>query len=424
MVDATMAEPVISAPPPARRRHLDHVDAMRPIKQLGVLSTHSLLFFAPATAAVGAALMLLHVSREGFFFISACLLTYRYYDLSRHDLLRFWRRRLIAVALPYSCWTVIYFAVGLRGFHGSIPSALGRFALLLLTGYSQLYFLVVLMEFYVLFPAVVWLLKRTARHHLALLMTSLVIQLLYTVAVHWNWFPNDLEGTTATRLVVSYQLYLLAGAVAAVHYEAVHRWLVSHVRLIVVMTIGTALFAELWYWLAVRPGFGFLGAPTDPFQPVVIPFNLCAIALIYVAGVSLVRPRHATTQRLTHLASDNSYAVYLSQVLFLDALAGLGWQHLDGIGPWPFVVMAAVAVVFVAGCLLGGTLARTPFALALAGRHRVARTPRIEPAPHTPPPIACTAARSPFAAAPTAGEESMLVAALAQAPDAGPSSPS
>ena len=70
------------------RRWLGQVDAMRPIKQVGVVSTHSILFFAPAAATVGsgAALLLLHVSREGFFFISACMLTYAYADLRLSDL--------------------------------------------------------------------------------------------------------------------------------------------------------------------------------------------------------------------------------------------------------------------------------------------------------------------------------------------------
>src|SRR5579859_1651279 len=69
------------------RRRLDQVDAMRPIKQAGVVSTHSVLYFAPAAASVGsgAALLLLHVSREGFFFISACMLTYAYTDLRLRD---------------------------------------------------------------------------------------------------------------------------------------------------------------------------------------------------------------------------------------------------------------------------------------------------------------------------------------------------
>jgi len=41
------------------RRRLDQVDAMRPIKQAGVISTHSVLYFAPAAASVGSGAALL-----------------------------------------------------------------------------------------------------------------------------------------------------------------------------------------------------------------------------------------------------------------------------------------------------------------------------------------------------------------------------
>jgi hypothetical protein len=62
------------------RQRLDQVDAMRPMKQAGVLTTHVLAAFAPATAIVStnAVMLLTHFSREGFFFISACMLTYAY----------------------------------------------------------------------------------------------------------------------------------------------------------------------------------------------------------------------------------------------------------------------------------------------------------------------------------------------------------
>jgi hypothetical protein len=84
------------------RRRLDHVDAMRPVKQAGVISTHAILYFAPAAASAGsgAALLLLHVSREGFFFISACMLTYAYTDLNRARLRRFYWRRFLSVGIP------------------------------------------------------------------------------------------------------------------------------------------------------------------------------------------------------------------------------------------------------------------------------------------------------------------------------------
>ncbi|MGC2162675.1 MAG: hypothetical protein WA634_12245, partial [Silvibacterium sp.] len=82
----------------AGRRRLDQVDAMRPLKQVGVVSTHTIITFAPAGAAVlsNATLLLLHVSREVFFFISACMLTYAYAGLQRAGWGTFYWRRFIS----------------------------------------------------------------------------------------------------------------------------------------------------------------------------------------------------------------------------------------------------------------------------------------------------------------------------------------
>src|ERR1700716_793375 len=126
------------------RQRLDQVDALRPMKQAGVLSTHVLLFFAPAAASVssGAALLLLHVSREGFFFISACMLTYAYADLGVGGLRHYYWRRFGSVVIPYACWTVISFLYLLPTSHyPSLPAALKHLAAMAYTGYYQLYFL-------------------------------------------------------------------------------------------------------------------------------------------------------------------------------------------------------------------------------------------------------------------------------------------
>src|SRR6266571_5050145 len=95
----------------AGRQRLDQIDAMRPIKQVGVVSTHTIITFAPATAAVlsNATLLLLHVSREVFFFISACMLTYAYAGLKRDGWRTFYWRRFVSVGVPYLCWNLIYF---------------------------------------------------------------------------------------------------------------------------------------------------------------------------------------------------------------------------------------------------------------------------------------------------------------------------
>lgn len=381
------------------RARLAHVDAMRPVKQLGVVSTHSLLAFAPASLAVGAGLILLHVAREGFLFVSACMLTYGYRDLRARDLPGFWRRRGMAVVVPYVCWTLVYFLVGLPGARGSVGATLGHLGVLVLTGYSQLYFLVILVEFYLVFPGVAWLLRRTDGHHGALLAVSGIVQVVYVSAMHWHVLPGALVGTSGTRIILSYQLYLLAGSVAAVHYEAFHGWVVHHKATIVLATVLTGALAEAWYWAGADHVVRFIGSSGGAFQPIVVPFNVAAILLIYLAGVSLAAPgRSKGERRLVQVGVEDSYAVYLSQVLFIDLLAAAGWRSLGSVLPWPLVVALGVVVVFACGCLVGEVLARTPLARPLAGRSRAPRRPPSvpEPPPHArrmPPVAPATAAR-------------------------------
>ena len=193
-IDASPLSPAI--PVSGTRKRLDHIDAMRPVKQFGVVSTHTLIAFAPVGTgiAVGAGLQLLHVTREAFLFISACMITYSFRAVMRVELRPFWRRRFMAVGVPYLCWTVIYFFITLRGTTGTLSSRLTHLAYLTGTGYYQLYFLVVLLEFYALFPLFLLLLRRTVGHHTALLVASGVLQVLIVSLMHWGVFPRWMRG--------------------------------------------------------------------------------------------------------------------------------------------------------------------------------------------------------------------------------------
>jgi peptidoglycan/LPS O-acetylase OafA/YrhL len=351
---------------------LDHVDAMRPVKQAGVVSTHALLFFAPGAAiSVGGALMLLHVTREAFLFISACMLTYGYSDLHRIGYRYFYRRRFIAVGVPYLCWTVIYFFVSLPGSDLGILGGLQHFGFLLGTGYYQLYYLVVIMQFYVLFPAMFWLVRRFARHPWAVVGVALGVQVAMTTLMHWNVAPAYMRGYYATREITSYFFYLVAGMVVALHLGAVHDWLVRNGWRIFAATVVAAVIAEGWYIAAARHAVSWMGSASDPLQPIVIPFNVGAIACVYLFGVWLVAPgRSRRIRSMAMSGSDNSYTVYLAQMLFVYALADLGWHSLDRALPWPLVTAVGVAIVFLACVLMSSVLARTPLAVALTGRKR------------------------------------------------------
>jgi peptidoglycan/LPS O-acetylase OafA/YrhL len=353
------------------RRRLDQVDAMRPIKQAGVVSTHSVIYFAPAAASVAAnaALLLLHVSREGFFFISACMLTYAYAEMRLTGLGHFYWRRFVSVGIPYLCWNVIYFFYLLpRAHYATWTAALGHLGYMIETGYYQLYFLLVILQFYLVFPLVLMLLRRTRGHHGLVIGVAALLQVLLTIGMHWGLLP-PLMLRWEQQDALSYLLYLIAGGVVAFHLEQADAWVRRHARLVMAYTVVTALGAEAIYFLAQHGVTSVLGSGSDPFQPSVIPFNVGVITCGYLAGVALVRPgRSRRTQALVRIGSDNSYGIYLAQMLFLVYMTEHGWTRLDTVLPWPLVCLLVVVVVFACCITLTALLARTPLAVPLTGR--------------------------------------------------------
>ncbi len=356
------------------RRRLDHVDAMRPVKQAGVISTHSVLCFAPAAASLGsgAALLLLHVSREGFFFVSSCMLTYAYAGLNRSQLGRFYWRRFLSVGIPYLCWSAIYFLYHLPTAHyASVAAGLRGLANMTATGYYQLYFLLVIMQFYLVFPLVLMLLRRTRNHHVLVVAVAAVAQVALAICMHWNLLPAVMI-EFGQQDALSYLLYLVGGCAVAFHLDQVHTWVCGHARLIVTLTIAAALAAEGIYFLAASGVTTMLGSGNDPFQPSVIPFNIGAVTCGYLAGVALVKPQRSRRVRAAvRSGSDNAYGIYLSHLLFITTLSRVGWGKLSAVIPWPALCLATVAVVFACGAALTGLLARTPLAVPLTGRARV-----------------------------------------------------
>lgn len=376
------------AAPNGTRQRLDHVDAMRPIKQTAVISTHALIYFSPLSTSLLASglLTLTHFSRDAFLFVSACMLAYSYRNANEVKLGVYWKRRFMAVGLVYLVWTVIYFPVAaakqahnfpyFRIPMSSIFSLTGVHNLLFnfATGYYHLYFLLVLLEFYVVFPLLLALVRRFPRSHLYVLLGALVWQVFFPYAVRHAWFGFVVSTKLETRLVFSYALYLLGGLIAALYLERFHEWVVGHQRAILCWTVVVGAVPIVMDYL-YRHGHHLpkiIVPGADPFAAAVLPYDVGAIVAVYLLGVYLVNPqRSARTRAIVASGSEAAYGIYVSQLLWIFILhrvaTRFGWL---GHVPWILMMLFAVTFTYLMGWLFSAVFARTPLSRGLVGRSR------------------------------------------------------
>lgn len=373
----------VTAPPAGTRKRLDHIDAMRPVKQAAVISTHALIFFAPlgtSTAVVGL-IMLTRFSRDAFLFVSACMLTYSYRDSPKIALVHYSKRRFLSVGVPYLTWTVIYFfytsLTNVKGFpfysfHSATilsSSGLHHFVHILLTGYFHLYYLIVIMEFYILFPLLMKFVRRFSQWHIQIMVFVLVWQIAFGVLVSPHLFNIKISDFYQSRSITSYAIYLIGGMILALHLDAIHEWIRDQARWIIAFTIASALAAEVFSYQTLHGSLpAYLKTGTNIFSPAMLPFNIGAILCVYLLGVYLVAPRrHLRTRVMVQSGSDNSYGVYLSQMLWIPLLLrirnSLGWHP-----PWLVAAPLALVLVYFMGYFFTALMARTPVARAVTGR--------------------------------------------------------
>lgn len=353
---------------------------------VGVIGTHVLLYTAPGSSrAAGALYMLLHVNREVFFFVSAFVLAYSTGAARRRfDVVRFWRRRYPLVVVPYLAWTVVYWLlvteIQAPGHVPSPQSLLDDLA----TGWLQLYFLLVTMQVYLVFPLLAWMVRRTLRFHWLVLLVSAAFQLSLDWIFEYRpgMIPAPVFGAAlwAQNELTSYLFYLVAGVVAAAHWRELVDVARAHRRHVVLAALCTIGAGELVYAWNLHAGYLPDGASAD-LQPAVLPLVLAALALLWSAADWLAEtvPGDTGIWPAVRRGADQSYGVFLAHMLPVVLLLQPGVEAI--LQPrgmtWEQLAILRLALTAIFTLLLVAVLRRTPLSLPLTGRGRHRRPPRV-----------------------------------------------
>jgi peptidoglycan/LPS O-acetylase OafA/YrhL len=392
------SQPVAEAPPapaaaaaPARSRpHIIAFDMIRLIIMVFVVGVHTLAWGGgQVTLALGAVSTVFHTSRELFLLLTALVLTYNYGHRPRLQTLKFWRRRYWLVVPAYVTWSAIYYAADGNN-RGAFPSAFLH-DLLNAGARYHLYFLLVSMQIYLLFPLLRWVLRKTEGYHRWLLAAAIAYQLWLTCALHYH-LGRPSSGGLAQFLnaagqgywVDTYVLYVVAGAIAGWHFEQLCLFTRRHLgtvpRITLVAAVGVA--AGLGTYFIEIYGFGATPANASAvFQPIVIVEAITFGWALLGAGL-LWSDRGAPHKKFAAAGSASSFGIYLAHPLVLQGLLLLtGASFLGPHGGWlgairrapdgltvVVLLFVAVPIIYAAAWLIASAARRTPASLMLTGR--------------------------------------------------------
>ncbi|MCD2195508.1 acyltransferase [Actinomycetospora endophytica] len=367
--------------PASDRRHLHEVDLFRLLTFASVIGVHVL---SAATTAddvpSNGGQLLLHFTREAFFTLTGFVLTFQMLRRPQRPL-PFWRKRIPLVLTPYLTWTVVYslLAVWTRAPGTAEPTVSQELATmgwnaLEGTAWYHLYFLLVTLQLYLVFPVLVAGLRRLGRTgHLVVLGVALALQIAVCVLISNP--PANGFGAFVTAhgfaLLPSYLLYPVLGAVAALHLDQVQAAVLRFRWWIAGLVVVAVVASEVVYVLRVDGGTAAVVA-SAVFEPTTIAWFLVAVLGLYTFSLVATagwRPG-GPARRVLAYASDRSFGIFLAHPLVLAGLLTISGGWVDAVGSG--LTLAALYLGTVVGSVvIADVLRRVPGSTALTGRVRI-----------------------------------------------------
>jgi len=181
-----------------------------------------------------------------FIFVSGLVLFYRYYAGWRpRDSFDFYKRRIVSVVYPYLAFSLLYYLFYQYINTGALSFSPYGFIKLLPLGDAgyHLYFMIIIMQFYVLFPLLISAFKAWPPLGKAMPAVAVLVQLGYHAATARIVVPHS-----ASLFITYFAIFVLGGYVG-IHYAAVSVWARRYWGLLLAAAlVAGAVFVGL-YWL-------------------------------------------------------------------------------------------------------------------------------------------------------------------------------
>jgi len=370
------------------KHRLYEVDILRGMTFLAIVIQHVLAVFlysprlTTADALVSAIILVfIRYAVPMFILITGLVLFYNHGEGAFHYS-TFLRKRFTQIFIPYAIWTLIYYLWSGMA-RGSASDFLSDWGRLILSGEAcyHLWFMVAIMQFYLLFPLFRWLLLRYKKNP----GPVLTIGLLAYIGLMWfntDWAPALYAQTASPwlktllayrdRLFISWFFYFILGGYAGIHARKLRiilRYMQKHNIYIYLLTFLLVVGAVISTGKTSSTGayqYNFLF--TLPLTPLMVVYLTSSLLTIYFWALKYFQKDHILT-RLMKTFGRYSYGCYFVHAMLLSYSTALLNTYWPGINPLVYLVAAfsVCSASSLAACYLM-SLVQIPVGNLIVGR--------------------------------------------------------
>jgi poly(3-hydroxybutyrate) depolymerase/surface polysaccharide O-acyltransferase-like enzyme len=372
-----------------KRPHIFEIDLIRAITVFSVVAIHSLSYTTFLTTSTAGRELInlighsLHFNREMFMFVTGLVLTYVYYHRP-FSAKKFWLKRAFFVVVPYAVWSILY--VFLNNPWQGWPAYLKLSAWNIFTGDAsfQLYYILLSVQFYLIFPLFLLFLKKIERYPWQSLAIGLVVQLVF-LYIDFNFLQIGPYSSIPTvkafvnyqdRFFFIYEFFFLLGGFAAIYMDSVRTFLRAKGKYIGgVFFVSLTLYALYYYRQVLQLGFSPSHA-TSVLQPVVVLYS--TVVIVFIAWLTLLWEKKKKFYGLVKVISDTSFGIYLVHVLMLTYVVRYFLPLLSPAIPVPVKDVSVLLIAFGLSVILCYIFLKIPLLSWTIGRARAITIPHAE----------------------------------------------
>lgn len=348
-----------------KRERIQELDAYRALAIMAVLAIHATSEALAATIGSRAYPLYLLINTFSkfavpvFIFLSGFVLFYNYADkpLSGGTIRQFYRKRLLYILVPYLVFSVFYYLLKLyrSDMLFDLSWAVAYDFIKALFGgraYTHLYYIIIMVQFYILFPLLLAIFQKMRRAVPFMFLAAALLQWGFIIVNKYGWqIPRG-------NLAISYLSYFIFGAWIAMHYGSIRNWLV-HLSKGYKQIVGWVVLWSVWIGLGIYHAYMFYRANVGKIFVNTLWYELVwyihsllsCIILIQIAFVLFYRCGRRISSWVTSIGAC-SFGIYLLHpfLLFIYRKIGIKGNMLEYAlyiaGGWIFAFIGSWFIVY------------------------------------------------------------------------------